>query len=87
MATTRNGLDSLKYHTIVFYFNFINQYEEMKDSMKPTQIDYARDQIFTPEMKQIMEKENIDEDMLLSSVAEGSLVIMTRKGCPPVAIG
>ena len=55
--------------------------------MRLTQIDYARDERLTPEMKQTMEKENIDEDTLLSSVAEGSLVIMTRNGCPPVAIG
>jgi len=55
--------------------------------MKHTQIDYARNGILTPEMKQIIGKENIDEDTLLSRVAEGSLVIMTRKGCPPVAIG
>jgi phosphomethylpyrimidine synthase len=43
--------------------------------MRLTQIDYARDERLTPEMKQTMEKENIDEDTLLSSVAEGSLVI------------
>ncbi|MGV8075931.1 MAG: phosphomethylpyrimidine synthase ThiC [Methanosarcina sp.] len=55
--------------------------------MRHTQIDYARNGKLTPEMKQIMEKEDIDEDTLLSRVAEGSLVIMTRKGCPPVAIG
>jgi phosphomethylpyrimidine synthase len=55
--------------------------------MKPTQIDYARDERLTPEMKRIMEKENIDEETLLSSVAGGSLVIMTREDCPPVAIG
>ncbi|MHC1755954.1 MAG: phosphomethylpyrimidine synthase ThiC [Methanosarcina sp.] len=55
--------------------------------MRHTQIDYARNGRLTPEMKQTIEKENIDEDTLLSRVAEGSLVIMTRKGCPPVAIG
>lgn len=55
--------------------------------MRHTQIDYARNGRLTPEMRQIIEKENIDEDALLSRVAEGSLVIMTRKGCPPVAIG
>lgn len=55
--------------------------------MKHTQIDYARSGMLTPEMKQIISIENIDEDMLLSRVAEGSLVIMTRKNCPPVAIG
>ncbi|MGB9131897.1 MAG: phosphomethylpyrimidine synthase ThiC, partial [Methanosarcina sp.] len=55
--------------------------------MRHTQIDYARNGKLTHEMKQIMEKEDIDEDTLLSHVAEGSLVIMTRKGCPPVAIG
>ncbi|AKB80349.1 Thiamin biosynthesis protein ThiC [Methanosarcina horonobensis HB-1 = JCM 15518] len=55
--------------------------------MRHTQIDYARSRRLTPEMKQIIEIENIDEDILLSRVAEGSLVIMTRKGCPPVAIG
>lgn len=55
--------------------------------MRNTQIDHARNRRLTPEMKQIIAKENIDEDVLLSRVAEGSLVIMTRKGCPPVAIG
>ena len=84
---THDGLDSLKYQAIVFYFSCLNPNEEMKDSMKHTQIDYARDEILTPEMKQIMENENIDENILLSSVAEGSLVIMTRKSCPPIAIG
>ena len=34
-----------------------------------------------------MESENIDEDILLSRVAEGSLVIMTRKSYSPIAIG
>lgn len=55
--------------------------------MKTTQIDYARDGILTHEMKQIMETENIDENILLSRVAEGSLVIMTRKSYSPIAIG
>lgn len=55
--------------------------------MRHTQIDYARDGRLTPEMKQIVEKENIDENTLFSRVAEGSLVIMTRKDCSPVAIG
>lgn len=55
--------------------------------MRPTQIDCARDGRFTLEMQQTMERENIDEDTLLSCVAEGSLVIMTREGCPPTAIG
>ena len=59
----------------------------MKDLMKTTQIDYARDGILTHEMKQIMETENIDENILLSRVAEGSLVIMTRKSYSPIAIG
>src|SRR5208283_2876444 len=84
---THDGLDSLKYQAIVFYFSCLNPDEEMKDSMKHTQIDYARDEILTPEMKQIMENENIDENILLSNVAEGSLVIMTRKSCPPITIG
>lgn len=55
--------------------------------MKSTQIDYAREGVLTPEMEQIAEKENIDEATLLSSVAQGTLVIMTRQGYPPVAIG
>ena len=55
--------------------------------MKTTQIDYARDGILTHEIKQVMENENIDEDILLSRVAEGSLVIMTRKSYSPIAIG
>ena len=59
----------------------------MKDLMKTTQIDYARDGILTHEIKQVMENENIDEDILLSRVAEGSLVIMTRKSYSPIAIG
>lgn len=55
--------------------------------MRHTQIDCARDGRLTLEMQQTMERENIDEDTLLSCVAEGSLVIMTREGCPPIAIG
>ncbi|KKH93851.1 hypothetical protein EO95_16670, partial [Methanosarcina sp. 1.H.T.1A.1] len=55
--------------------------------MRHTQIDCARDGKLTLEMQQTMERENIDEDTLLSRVAEGSLVIMTREGCPSIAIG
>lgn len=55
--------------------------------MKSTQIDHARDGNLTPEMQRVIDTENIDEETLLSRVAEGSLVIMTREDCPPVAIG
>ncbi|ADI73003.1 thiamine biosynthesis protein ThiC [Methanohalobium evestigatum Z-7303] len=55
--------------------------------MSATQIDCARDGILTPEMKYVAEAENLDETTILSYVANGKLVIMTRDKNPPVAIG
>lgn len=55
--------------------------------MNATQVDYARDGTLTPEMEAIANTENIGEAMVLSCVADGSLVIMTRKNCRTVAIG
>jgi phosphomethylpyrimidine synthase len=59
----------------------------MEDVMNATQIDCARDGILTPEMKYVAETENLDETTILSYVANGKLVIMTRDKNPPVAIG
>ncbi|WP_340819863.1 phosphomethylpyrimidine synthase ThiC [Methanolobus sp. WCC4] len=55
--------------------------------MIKTQIDNARDGTLTPEMLEVAKKEGIDEELVMERVASGSLVIMTRKGCPPIAIG
>jgi phosphomethylpyrimidine synthase len=52
-----------------------------------TQIDHAKNGELTAEMQQVAVKENMDPDTVLSHVKEGSLVIMTRQGDPPVAIG
>ncbi|MFP4654158.1 MAG: phosphomethylpyrimidine synthase ThiC [Methanohalobium sp.] len=54
--------------------------------MDTTQIDYARNGVLTPEMQQVAETVYIDEDTILSDVANGSLVIMTRNKSQPVAI-
>ncbi|TQD27038.1 phosphomethylpyrimidine synthase ThiC [Methanolobus vulcani] len=55
--------------------------------MTKTQIDHAKEGILTPEMLEVAKTERIEEELILERVANGSLVIMTRKGCPPVAIG
>ncbi len=52
-----------------------------------TQIDHARDGVLTDEMLQIAQKEGMEEGLVLERVKNGSLVIMTRRGCPPVGIG
>ncbi|WP_406656086.1 phosphomethylpyrimidine synthase ThiC [Methanolobus sp. ZRKC2] len=55
--------------------------------MIKTQIDHAKGGTLTPEMLEVARIEGIEEELILENVANGSLVIMTRKGCPPVAIG
>ncbi|SFM50740.1 phosphomethylpyrimidine synthase ThiC [Methanolobus profundi] len=55
--------------------------------MIKTQIDHAKSGTLTPEMLEVAKKEGIDEELVMERVANGSLVIMTRKGCPPIAIG
>lgn len=55
--------------------------------MTKTQIDNVRNGTLTPEMIEVAKRERIAEDIVMQRVADGSLVIMTRKGCPPVAIG
>lgn len=55
--------------------------------MLKTQVEHAKDSILTPEMLYVAQAERLDEQLVLERVASGSLVIMTRKGCPPVAIG
>lgn len=55
--------------------------------MNTTQIDYARDGVLTPEMQHVAETEHIDENTILSDVANGRLVIMTGTNSLPVAIG
>ncbi len=55
--------------------------------MIKTQIDHAKEGILTHEMLEISKMEGIKEELVLERVANGSLAIMTRKGCPPVAIG
>ena len=55
--------------------------------MIKTQIDHAKSGTLTPEMLEVAKKEGIDEKLVMERVANGSLVIMTRKGCPPIAIG
>lgn len=55
--------------------------------MTETQIDHARNGNLTAEMTEVAKKEGIPENIVMQRVADGSLVIMTRHGCPPVAIG
>lgn len=55
--------------------------------MKFTQVEHAKNGTLTPEMEQIVKTEGLDEDTVLSNVANGSLVVMVREGCRPVAIG
>ncbi|MDW7733069.1 MAG: phosphomethylpyrimidine synthase ThiC [Methanolobus sp.] len=55
--------------------------------MIKTQIDHAKSGTLTPEMLEVARAEGIEKELVLERVANGSLVIMTRKGCPPVAIG
>ncbi|WP_406660267.1 phosphomethylpyrimidine synthase ThiC [Methanolobus sp. ZRKC3] len=55
--------------------------------MIKTQIDHAREGTLTAEMQYVAKAEGLDEELVLERVKEGSLVIMTRKECPPVAIG
>ncbi|WP_342303676.1 phosphomethylpyrimidine synthase ThiC [Methanolobus sp. ZRKC5] len=55
--------------------------------MMKTQVDHAKNGTLTPEMLEIATKEGIEKGLIRERVANGSLVIMTRKGCPPVAIG
>ena len=55
--------------------------------MTKTQIDNARNGTLTPEMIEVAKREGIAEELVMQRVADGSLVIMTRKGSPPVAIG
>ncbi|APH38747.1 phosphomethylpyrimidine synthase ThiC [Methanohalophilus halophilus] len=52
-----------------------------------TQIDHAKNGELTAEMQQVAVQENMDSGTVLSRVLGGSLVIMTRQGNPPVAIG
>ncbi|ATU07332.1 phosphomethylpyrimidine synthase ThiC [Methanohalophilus portucalensis] len=52
-----------------------------------TQIDHAKNGELTAEMQQVAVQENMDPDTVLSHIARGSLVIMTRQDNPPVAIG
>lgn len=55
--------------------------------MKFTQVEHAKNGTLTPEMEQIVKTEGLDEDTVLTNVANGSLVVMVRQGCRPVAIG
>jgi phosphomethylpyrimidine synthase len=55
--------------------------------MSKTQVDHAKNGVLTPEMRYVAKTEGLNEQLLVERVANGSLVIMTRKGCPPVAIG
>ena len=55
--------------------------------MKFTQVDHAKNGTLTSEMEQVVRAEGLDEDTVLSNVANGSLVVMVREGCRPVAIG
>ncbi|MDO9517250.1 MAG: phosphomethylpyrimidine synthase ThiC [Methanosarcinaceae archaeon] len=55
--------------------------------MKFTQVDHAKNGTLTSEMEHVVKTEGLDDDTVLSNVANGSLVIMTRKGFRPVAIG
>ncbi len=51
-----------------------------------TQVERARDGIVTPQMEAVARAENIDVQILLSRIAEGSAVVMTR-GKSSVGIG
>jgi phosphomethylpyrimidine synthase len=55
--------------------------------MKATQIDHALDGTLTPEMEFVSRIENMDEETVISRVADGSLVIMKRDNGRCVAIG
>jgi len=55
--------------------------------MIKTQIDHAKNGTLTPEMLFVAKTEGMEEELVRERVANGSLVIMTRKGCPPIAIG
>jgi phosphomethylpyrimidine synthase len=55
--------------------------------MSKTQVENAKDGVLTSEMQYVAEAESLDEQLVIEGVASGSLVIMTRRGCPPVAIG
>ncbi|WP_319506080.1 phosphomethylpyrimidine synthase ThiC [uncultured Methanolobus sp.] len=55
--------------------------------MIKTQIDHAKNGTLTPEMLKVAKTEGVEEELVRERVANGSLVIMTRKGCPPIAIG
>ncbi len=55
--------------------------------MIKTQIDHAREGTLTAEMQYVAKAEGIEEELVLKRVKDGSLVIMIRKGCKPVAIG
>lgn len=55
--------------------------------MKATQIDHALDGTLTSEMKLISKTEKIDEEKVISRVADGSLVIMLRDNGRCIAIG
>jgi phosphomethylpyrimidine synthase len=55
--------------------------------MIKTQIDHAREGTLTAEMQYVAKAEGIEEELVLQRVKDGSLVIMLRKGCPPIAIG
>ncbi len=46
--------------------------------MKFTQVDHAKNGTLTSEMEQVVKTEGIDEDTVLSNVANGSLVVMVR---------
>jgi phosphomethylpyrimidine synthase len=51
-----------------------------------TQVESARDGIVTPQMEAVARAENVDVQTLLSQIAEGSAVVMTREESP-VGIG
>ena len=55
--------------------------------MIKTQIDHAKNGTLTPEMLFVAKTEGMEEELVRERVANGSLVIMTRKGYPPIAIG
>ncbi|MGP8322579.1 MAG: phosphomethylpyrimidine synthase ThiC [Methanosarcinaceae archaeon] len=55
--------------------------------MKSTQVDYAKNGTLTTEMEHVVKTEGLDENTVLSNVANGSLVVMVRKKNHPVAIG
>ncbi|MEZ5334315.1 MAG: hypothetical protein R2741_03270 [Methanolobus sp.] len=48
--------------------------------MTKTQIDHARGGTLTRDGKKLQKKRA--ENLVMERVAEGNLVIMTRKGCP-----